>query len=127
MFRLVLLNTIGKSLQIKKEGVYAARRNWFSDGYRAAAPGLHKCSQDTDCEAGEICQAGYCYGLHRRTDIHNLHYGDEYRTLIQRQSNNPLHFIPDRDIINGSYFYINQPVFDIEEEVIDYEYNYDYS
>ena len=87
MLRLTVLNSIAPKLQPKTEPLDAHTRNWFSDGYRVSAPGTNVCREDSDCEGSEICQSGYCAGIHRKYSTHGLYYGNEYKNLAAIESN----------------------------------------
>lgn len=87
MLRLTVLNCIAPKLRPNTEPLDAHARNWFTDGYRVSAPSTNTCRQDSDCEGSEICQAGYCAGIHRKYSTHGLYYGNEYKNLAGLESN----------------------------------------
>jgi len=88
MYKLCILNSVIPKLQPQPEQLIAITRNWFTDGYRAAAPGTHLCQTDTDCEHHERCQSGYCAGLHRTfgsRGINSAHHDTNLPLPLQQQ------------------------------------------
>ena len=137
MYKLVVLNNIAPKLRSKRESIDAHIRNWYTSGYRTGAPGTNTCRGDTDCEPGEICQSGYCAGLHRKYDTHGLFYGAEYADLLSDQ--NSIGYLQHGDFYRPhDFFYdysfgdlhhgnikINQPHSVGLEKTTDYDYSYD--
>ena len=136
-FKMVVLNSIAPKLRPKREPIDAHIRSWYTDGYRAGAPGTNTCREDTDCEPGEICQSGYCAGLHRKYNVHGLLYGNEYIDMLSEPTHT-LGYLQYSELYRPhDFFYdyafgdhhgnikVNQPQ-DVElEKTTDYDYSYD--
>ncbi len=135
MLRLTVLNSITPKLQVNTEPLDAHTRNWFSDGYRVSAPGTNMCRQDSDCEGSEICQAGYCAGIHRKYSTHGLYYGNEYKKLAGIESH-PLSYLEhnphdffynytlDKDIGINTVKASTDPKHRRISDSLDYDYTY---
>lgn len=129
MLQLALLNSIAPKLRfIRFEGLDAHIRNWFTDGYRASMPGTAMCKTNTDCEADEICQSGYCTGLQRKTNVQGIYYGEDERNLLQSTtpySQLQLQTNEFRFNENGSPF--SHPPIQTHAYKRDYEYDHDFA
>lgn len=121
MYKVCVLNSFIPKIK-KTENLYAKRRHWYSNGSLYYYPHIKTCSTDVDCLGSQLCVDNHCIGLDRKYDLHGVHYGPEYRQLIQ--DNSPLAHInvQSYDYVHG--FFHNQP-----EDIYDYEkhgYNHDY-
>ncbi len=138
MLRLCVLNSVVPKLRPKNEKLDARTRNWFSDGYRAAAPGTSTCRTDSDCEFSEICQGGYCAGIHLNYGTYGLYSDTEYRSILAKD--HPYGFLMhSQQYMPYHHFYstpdagtINRPLhhfIDMNQanQYRDYEYDHDYN
>jgi len=126
MLQLTLLNSIAPKLRLNRSEPLDARYiSWFTDGYRASAPGTNVCRQNTDCEVDEICQGGYCTGLNRIAQLHGLYYGDLHTNLLT--DHHPLsHLLYSHHNFNDATQLFHQPDDFVRGYSHDYEYDYDY-
>ena len=136
MIKLTLLNSVAPKLRPKAESLDAHVRKWYSDGYRTGAPGTNTCREDTDCNIGEICQSGYCAGLHRSYGTHGMFYGNEYKDLVGKLST-PMGYLQHGDYYRPHDFFYdyafgyhdgsvrtNQPYDNDERETTQNDYGY---
>lgn len=121
MYKLCVLTSIAPKLRPTRENLNAKTRNWFSDGYRTSVPGTSTCQVDTDCEAGEICQGGYCTGLRRSFDIHGTFKPDNYKDILTDNSS-----LASPQPTQSGFIYINLiDSADGRYDNTDYEYEYE--
>ena len=135
MLRLCVLNSVSPKLRPATEGLNANTRNWFSDGYRTSVPDTNICRQDSDCEGSEICQSGYCAGIHRKYSTHGLYYGNEYKNLISDTATSLSYLEHGNNYHPHDFFYdylggemngVNRPVAHVHAQEDTYSHNFDY-
>jgi len=137
MYSFCVLNSIIPKLKPSTENLDAHSRNWYTDGYRTSTPSTNTCHQDSDCEGNEICQSGYCAGLHRTYSTYGLYYGNEYKRFIGEDSStlnylyHGVHYRPNDffyDYMSGKSGIINRPSSHIHtSDTYKNKLNYDYS
>jgi hypothetical protein len=124
MYKFCILNSIIPKIPkiTGNENLYAKRKNWYTDGSLYKHNVIRTCSSNEDCNASQLCIDNHCFGLNRQLNLHGVHYGPEYKHIIQ--SNHPLAHLLIPEYTNDSGFFSNQP--DDEQEYDNHGYNYDY-